>query len=464
MKHAAAYLRRSSVSGDSPGDASKEAQMAANAALAALYAPDVAMREYVDWGISGRRDDRPQYVAMKAAIVAGEVCCVFAYSLSRLGRSNGELDAFFRLCAAHDVTVFTKAEGALGKTSAMGGFLLTVMSAMAELESELAKERSGVARVARQARHDAAGVAMPGSLAIYGRRHVTENGITRIEADPDRPIDPILAAYRDAGSIRGACELLQVRGIPAPQVCKPGCAELHHRRRFRQGRCAADCTVQHPHPGKVWGSSTLTRILKAHIPDELPTTTPRGDRRGVWKAKAVFAGLLRCHCGRTMTPNVVRGQYYCAAGRDSGSALHGRYNWTEAAIRPGLEADAARYDRKLVITFRDGNTDEREAIERRMANLDVRLDAGRITGIDYKNRMTELQAEVAKLAQQERTMDKLSMEPVPDWSDVEAMNRHLRRLWTYVQLDADGKATPVWAIPAWQYTGADVAAAMEAER
>lgn len=100
-KHAAAYLRRSSVSGDSPGDASREAQQEATRRLQQAFAPDAELIEYVNWGMSGRKDDRPDYVRLKAAIERDEVCCVFAYSLSRLGRSGGELNEFFELCKAH---------------------------------------------------------------------------------------------------------------------------------------------------------------------------------------------------------------------------------------------------------------------------------------------------------------------------------------------------------------------------
>ena len=49
----------------------------------------------------------------------------------------------------------------------MGGFLLTIMSAMAELESELAKERSAVARAARQRRHAEAGREVLAGLERY---------------------------------------------------------------------------------------------------------------------------------------------------------------------------------------------------------------------------------------------------------------------------------------------------------
>jgi hypothetical protein len=100
---AAAYLRRSSVTGDRPGDASREAQ---EAAVRRLCGDDVVL--YVDWGITGSgKRTRPEYDRLKADIAAGKVGSVCAYSLSRLGRSTKELLAFVELCTSNGVTVAT---------------------------------------------------------------------------------------------------------------------------------------------------------------------------------------------------------------------------------------------------------------------------------------------------------------------------------------------------------------------
>ena len=257
---------------------------------------------------------------------------------------------------------------------------------------------------------------------------MTADGITRIIPDEDRPIAPILDAYREAGTIRGACELLQRRGIPAPRG------------------------------GKVWGTSTLARVLEHYV--ELPRTLPSGGtfKDGRWyragrrtPGAALFAGLLCCHCGRTMTPNLARGQYYCSAGRDSGSALHGKMSVTERALRAVLEPEAARYSPKIILTYRQHEQAARERIERAMERLDEKRDVRRVTLSQYQAQMAGYQAELAKLDSQGRTVDKLMLEPVPSWDDVPAMNKHLRRLWTSVVLDADMHPTVEWAIPRSQY-------------
>src|SRR5204863_1662605 len=98
---------------------------------------------------------------------------------------------------------------------------------------------------------------------------------------------------------------------------------------------------------------------------ELPESRGgRAGRRPV-RSRALFGGLLRCHCGRTMTPNVVRGQYYCSAGRDSGAELHGRYSVTEKALRASLEPEAARHDPGVGTRFENGSSAERDLLEAR---------------------------------------------------------------------------------------------------
>jgi DNA invertase Pin-like site-specific DNA recombinase len=238
----AAYLRRSSVSGDNPGDASREAQ---EAAVRRLCGEDVAL--YVDWGISGRTaDKRPDYMRLKEDIVAGRIASVCAYSLSRLGRNARELLAFIELAQAHGVPVRTAVES-IDTSTAMGRAMLTVMAAFAQLELEQGMERSAAAREARRERHQAAGMPVPPSRSLYGYVHITEDGLTRVERDTtpiweghDR-IDTVLDAYREAGNVLAAAGLLNQRGVPSP-----------------------DGSVWDPETKRGgWGHSTLRRIIEA---------------------------------------------------------------------------------------------------------------------------------------------------------------------------------------------------------
>jgi hypothetical protein len=382
-----------------------------------------SVRLYVDWGISGRKSDRPEYQHLKEDIRAGRVSSLCAYSLSRLGRNTRELLDLVALCKEHGVPIRTEAE-AINTEGAMGGFVFTIMAAVGQLEAEMGQERAATSRAARKERHLAAGLkGVPPSIARYGTRHVTLDGITRILPDPDRPIEPVLAAYREAGSVRGACELLQRRGIPAPGG------------------------------GRVWGSAATASLLRHYIPDELPEPNARGLLRPTGRVPALFAGLMSCHCGATMTPNVKRGQYYCAAGRDSGTALHGRYNVTERALRVALEPEAAKYTtRRLTLSYKSGATD---AVRAKLEDLKGRaLNAymsGAIPETRWRSETATLDAKLADLARQDRAVDRIWLEQVPEWSDVEAMNAHLRRIWTRVTLDAAMVPTVEWGVPDYMY-------------
>jgi DNA invertase Pin-like site-specific DNA recombinase len=414
MTYAAAYLRRSSVSGDSPGDASREAQIAAVEALATLHAPDTDLVQYVDWGISGRRHDRPEYLRLKAAVEAGEVCCVFAYSLSRLGRSNGELDAFFRLCATNNVTVYTKAEGALGKTSAMGGFLLTIMSAMAELESELAKERSEAARAVKLARGDKLG------QAPYGYRLGSVDGRLDWVRDGSVDMDAIRRAYVASGSVLGACNLLKDRGIPAPRG------------------------------GSEWSTSMVTRTIEREWPELLPARRQgvdgaTGRRR---RASAPLSGLLRCpFCNRMLTPNVTRGQYYCAKGPRE-RATHPRYAVREVDVLPWIMDEADRLDIPADAVEVDDLEARRQAVEERWQRARrVFVDEG--DEVEYRAAQDRYRTTLAAL-DGEATLAGIAH--AVDWdAPAQVINTALRAMWREVRLGAD--LLPVeaeWIVPAWR--------------
>lgn len=117
---------------------------------------------------------------------------------------------------------------------------------------------------------------MPGSIPRYGKLHVTEEGLTREVGDPTSHLPDVLRAFEaSGGSVRRTVVALNEAGIPSPR-------------------------------GKRWGVSTIRRIVETNGAD-MPDPSPRGVRRAVG-TRAVLAGLLRCHCGRRMTPNAQRGQ------------------------------------------------------------------------------------------------------------------------------------------------------------
>lgn len=423
-RHAAAYIRRSSVSSESPGEASREAQLAA---VRRLCGDDVTV--YTDWGISGRKADRPDYVKLKAAIVAGEVASVCAYSLSRLGRNARELLAFIELAQSHDVPVRTSLES-IDTSSAMGRAMLTVMAAFAQLEVEQGMERSASARAAREARHEAAGLDVPSNIAPYGYMHITEGGITRRVPNPDEPLAPILAAYREAGSVLGACGLLESRGIAAPNG------------------------------GQKWRTSTLTRILEREEGPKKAKAAilPRSSRAGRrTPSRALLAQLLECpFCRKMLTPNAHRGQYYCSNGaldrKVAGDrAAHIRYTVREQDVLPWVMDEAAHYQPPKAVRTAEERQGERAAIEASRTRLALAFAAAppAIDEATWKAEDAKLVAALDGLDAQGRT---IILPDGVDWTwPPEHVNAVLRSFLSHVVLDTDLRPVEaVWTLPEWR--------------
>lgn len=418
---AAGYMRRSVADDNDPGEASREAQEAAIRRLAAAYAPDAELRLYTDWGISGAKDNRPDYVRLKADLKAGDLCCVFAYSMSRLGRSARELDAFFALAESKNVKVHTEAEGTLTATTAMGRFLRQIMASMAELEREVGRERSMAAEESQRAKAAAAGVPFLKGKPMYGYRHmVGPDGVLRREPNPDEPIEPLIAAYREKNSLRAAAERLNDQGIPSPR-------------------------------GRQWTAVTLGRVLSQHDPDILPLPTATNRNRPT-KQDARFAGLLRCHCGGLMTANVARGQYYC--GRGHGGAHDGRKTTTEKHLIAQLQPYADKYGPKAERTYEQANADEIAAMESRLDRLNTAWELGTMSEAKYRERSAPVKAKIEALAARGSKMKGFRLAKAPDLSgdDPAQINRELRALWNSVDLDEQMNVAAIdWAVPAYMY-------------
>jgi hypothetical protein len=312
------------------------------------------------------------------------------------------------------VSVRTAVES-IDTSTAMGRAMLTVMAAFAQLELEAGQERSAAARAARQARHEAAGLLMPGSVPGYGWQVVKgDDKLSRVEPDPERPLAPILAAYGDAGSVLGAAKLLTERGVPAPRG------------------------------GTRWGTSTLTRVLERAAPELLPARTPSGMRT---PASAILSGLVRCpFCGATMTPNTHRGQLYCRHGAFD-RAAHPRYAVLERNLLPWVKDEAARF----IIPVDAVELQERDA--REVARIETErekvLDAyvsGLMTKDSMTRRMGVLDTRAAALEARSSVVD---VPQAIDWEwEPQAINRYLKTLWHHVELDAD--MAPIraeWRLP-----------------
>lgn len=414
-----AYIRRSTADADSNGDVSRAVQESTVRALAERdgFDPD-DLHIYVDWAKSAaeeKSDKRIQYAAMLKRIEVGEVCCVYAYALDRLNRSLVLTARFAKACEAADVKIVTHREGEVRQDTSAEWLRWTILATFGEYELRTIKTRAASALDERRRRGDKLG------QPPYGYRFERVDGRLDWVRDPDRPIEPLLQAYREKGTILGACRLLEERGIPAPKG------------------------------GTRWATSALTRIIEREAPELLPRRTATGKRT---PSRARLAGLLRCpFCDRLLTPNIARGQYYCANGaRDR--ANHPRYAVREVDILPWVQAEADRFDPGDYLEA-EGVEKERAAIvDRRERALELYL---------AKDPMMTPERYRAEQDRAQRELDALdtrgSLAAIPphavDWgAEPTKINAFLRSI--FIGIDLDRQLLPVhaeWRVPEYRTAG-----------
>lgn len=415
-RYPVAYIRRSSADADNPGDISRDAQESAVRELAHRDGHNGNLRVYDDWNRSAdeaKEAKREAFTAMLADIEAGRVSEVYAYALDRLYRSMRTFVRLTDAAKAHDVRVVTLREGVLGGDgSPMAQAFAQITAVFSQLELNTAKARAKGALEARRSRGDALG------QAPYGYKHARVDGRLVRVPDPSQPVEPILAAYRKAGSVLGACRLLEDAAIPAPRG------------------------------GKRWATSLVTRIIEEHAPDVLPRRSLTGQRT---PTKATLAQLLRCpFCGTTLTPNAARGQYYCRHGaRDR--AVHPRYALTERDVMPWIEAEAARFAPPFDAASMSNEAEaRRETLEAKRARWIEQYGEGLIDKSERDRRLAVIDRELDDVSIR---ADTLAVIPeAVDWDSApDKLNAFLRSIWQYIELDANMQPTRAeWIIPEWR--------------
>lgn len=404
-RHPAAYLRRSAAEtqearkrkGKSDTEPSRLMQEASVRRMAQAF-EEADPQLYIDWGISGARKDRPDYIRLKQDISDERISTVYCYSLNRLGRNARELLDFFDLCRKHGTKVVSQGEGGLSTDTAMGSFLLTVLSALAELEREMARERIMSAIAVKQERGDAFGQAPVGFVNEWNGER-----IVRVPID-DPVVTTVCNAYHAAdGSAFTAAMLLNAAGIPSVR-------------------------------GKRWAQPAVLRVVRNH--DQLMRVPLK--RKPYRKPVMRLSGLVLCWCGHTMTANETRGQFYCSRGH---AGQHEKpYNTTEAKLMSAVMAEAARF--RPPVSVEMGAPDVRRAeLEAERERLLQQHQKGYITDDDLDERMLAVQDTLGRLETVDTIMD------VPqgiDWQSwaPEAVNAVLRAYWSHVPLDAEMQ--PAW--------------------
>lgn len=421
-RHPAAYLRRSFVDVNSPGDISREAQRATVRRLAVADGHNGNLVEYDDFGKSAdilKSARRTAYTRLLADMEAGRVSAVYAFDVDRLYRDPRDLIRLQDAAQRHRVTIATTAGRlAIGDGDDPSAEAFAFIGAVfGRLELQKAKKRSRAGLAARKARGDTLG--KPG----YGWRTVKDaagnlirgdGGRVLRELNPDEPLEPILAAYREAGTFSGAARLLNARGVPA--------------------RLA-----------KSWSGNTVRRIVRRKV--DLPRAASRAGRR---PQPARLAGLLRCPCGNlmtartseTITPYGRYGPYtgyQCPRGRYQPD--HPRpYMVAEAAILPAVKAAAAklRPPETVPAEVPDREAERQELLTRRARIIDNYED-GLYDKAERDRRLGVVVEALEALEQLEEAEAALPVPPAIDWDEwtPEAINRVLRLLFVEFRLAPD---------------------------
>jgi len=97
-----------------------------------------AVQIFADEGVSGTLAKRPGLDALLAEVSAGDV--VLVWKLDRLGRSARNLLELAELLKSKGVSIRSLQDG-IDTSGPLGGFLLTILGAVGELERETIRER-----------------------------------------------------------------------------------------------------------------------------------------------------------------------------------------------------------------------------------------------------------------------------------------------------------------------------------
>jgi DNA invertase Pin-like site-specific DNA recombinase len=414
QRYPIAYLRRSSADASDPGDVSRGAQEAAVRELARRDGYNGEVRLLADWDRSAdeaKESRRAGFLAMLAAIERGEVDVVYAASLDRLYRSMRTFVRLTDAAKAHDVRIVTLREGVLGGDgSPMAQAFAEITAVFSGLELRTTKARAAGALAVRRERGDHIGRCGYGYLLARN-----DKGAIVTVPDPARPLEPIVGAVREAGSILGGCKLLQARGIPAPDG------------------------------GPTWGSTTLRRIIERAAPALIPTAGPSGRRT---PTHSVLAQLLACHCAHILTPEPSRQAYRCMRGNRIGRDVHGASWVNEAAILPWIKVEVARLRIPDAVTLATDNAAQRDALAGRLERAHEVYVAG---GWTRERHAAEVAAVTAEL---ERLGDAEVVAAVPriDWTgEPRSVNAVLRAILERVDLGPDLRpVSAVWTVPEWR--------------
>jgi DNA invertase Pin-like site-specific DNA recombinase len=432
-----AYIRRSVSRAGDEGDISREFQIDKVRTLAGADAARLTILDG-DWGRSASTDKTVQrlaFLGLMEDVEAGGVSTVYAYAADRIARSSEWAHRLWNACQRTGTKIVTT-EHVFDTSSDADWMLWSVFAQANEMALRGMKGKAAANAQKRAERGDAMGrepygykFARAGEVGQVDEKHPDPNRVVLVP-DPEEPIAPVLDAWERSGRSFKRCA-----------------------RRLNEGGYRSKTRAP-------WDRSSLLRFLDREAPDRLPLRAPNGRAEPIEPVS--LAKLLRCHCGRMLSPNVHkekrpgRGRaqstsYYCSTGNVD-RTTHPKVYISESRLLPALKAEAER----LAIPFGSLATDG-EAAESRRAALEGKRDRvidtfveGLIDKEARDRRLRPIDEQLAALASTRAARDVVPS--AIDWSwSPEHLNKVLRSLWERVEVGPDLMPVNfVWRVPEWR--------------
>lgn len=397
-----AYVRRSVVREDSPGNISRETQLAAIRARAAIDGHNGDLLILEDWGKSGRgkaRSGRKEYARLLAMVESDQVSTIYVYNWSRLGRSTRDLLSLADLCALHSSIIVAATGMSPDPTTADGRMLLTILTAVDEWQAEVQAERAA------------------GGIEAWREAHPGEKLGRPYYGDlPGESLETVIATFEKMGGYRATATELNRIGLPS-------------RRTSEDGR-------------PRWAASSVRRILTR------AGKAPQHGRKGAKvRVPHVFSGLLKCQCSTETTAHFLTGSlrapdrqgrrltiYRCLLSDFDQEHHPGKKSIAEAVVlRWAMEQTAKLRPPQERVLLADDVEGKRAALDARLERLRVAFLAGLIDEAGMRAEKADIDASLTALDAEGQAVEI----PGFEWRegvDPAIVNATLRTLWSEIPL------------------------------
>jgi hypothetical protein len=294
--------------------------------------------------------------------------------------------------------------------------MLLIMAGLAQLERELASERTLAAHAVRRERGDWIGPA-PYGMRLEARETALAAGHPRgLVPDPSEDFGAVVAAYQETKSLQGTTRRLNELHVPTKT-------------------------------GRPWRESSVRGMLRRRAPELLPRE--RGRRAAA--RTYLLNGLLRCpHDGSALVGKANHGRwpsYGCLLAREAASHPYPR-NVTEAALLPWIKEEIARLVIPDAVMLATDNAAQRDALAGRVERSSELYIAGEITRERHDREKADVAAQLDRLGAAEAVVNV----PAIDWALPPAqVNAVLRAILERVDLGPDMRpVSATWNVPEWR--------------